>query len=111
MIPLIPAFTILAKSLTAIMGSVGTTLIGDRVAKYLQERFPIFEKEYEKTKGKDRIIILQKELLSLKNLQIELLEDIIKKDYSKEEEEKLLKEFEEKTVFITELEKLLKNEK
>ena len=107
MIHLLPAFTFLSKSITTIVGSVSTTIIGEKIAKYLQTRFTIFEKEYEKTKGIERIIILQKELLTLKDIQIELLENILKNDYTKEEEKKLLEEFEKKTIFIKELEKLL----
>ena len=108
MIPLLPSITIIGKGIATIISSVGSTLIGDKIAKYLKGRFTLFEKEYEKTEGIDRIVILQKELLGLKNLQIELLEDIINGDYSNIEEEKMLQEFKDKTIFITEMEKLLK---
>lgn len=106
MIP--PNILTIASIVGSIIANIGGSIIGEQVSDYLKKRFKIFQKEYEATEGDAKIIILQKELLDLKSLQIKLLEEIITGDYSEEEENKMLKEFKQKTVFVSELEKLLK---
>jgi len=101
------SFGLISSLFMKVASSVGMNLISKPIEDYISKRFKIFEKKVNEVKDEKKIILIQKEVITLKNMQIQILENIIKEDISQKEKYKLLKEYKEKTIFINEIEKLL----
>jgi len=107
---IIPTSLVIGKIVGNVLLNIGQSVISDKIKKYVENNFDSFEKKYEKASDKDKIILLQQEIIKFKDFQVTILEKIVEE---KDEKKRLkyLDEFHKSTEFVKKLEyTLIENE-